>query len=215
MVLGLLPPDDGLVLFGQEPWSGRPERERRRLRRRIQAVPQDPQGSFDPRHTVGTILGEALAVAGERRVSDRRARSVALLDQVGLEESVLRRRPRELSGGQRQRVAIARALAPGPELLVCDEPVSALDVSIQAQILDLLVDLRERLGLAMLFISHDLGVIRQVSDRVAVMRDGRIVEAGEADAVFSAPEHPYTRELLASVPRIDHPRQGSSAVAMA
>jgi peptide/nickel transport system ATP-binding protein len=203
VVLGLLAPDGGQVFFAEEPWSGRPERERRRLRSRIQAVPQDPLGSFDPRHTVGTILGEALAVAGVRRVSDRRTRSAELLEQVGLEASVLRRRPREMSGGQRQRVAIARALASGPELLVCDEPVSALDVSIQAQILDLLVDLRRRLGLAMLFISHDLGVVRQVSDRVAVMKDGRIVESAEVDAVFSEPQHPYTRELLAAVPRVE------------
>ncbi|MCF2527164.1 dipeptide ABC transporter ATP-binding protein [Yinghuangia soli] len=207
MVLGLTEPDAGRVVFGGRPWSGVGERERRPLRRRIQAVQQDPLGSFDPRHPVRRIVGEALGrgsdgervgLAGRR---SRDARVAELLDLVGLPKALLTRRPRELSGGQRQRVAIARALATGPDLIVCDEPVSALDVSVQAQVLDLLADVRAELGVALLFISHDLGVIRHVSDRVAVMKDGRIVETGDGEAVFTAPRAAYTRELLAAIPQ--------------
>jgi peptide/nickel transport system ATP-binding protein len=161
-------------------------------------VYQDALGSFDPRLTVAAILGAAIARAGVPGGRDRRTRALELLDQVGLAANVLRRRPRDLSGGQRQRVGIARALAPGPEVLVCDEPVSALDVSIQAQILDLLTALQHELGVAMLFISHDLGVIHHLSDRILVMKDGRIVEAGDATELFARPQHPYTRELLAA-----------------
>ncbi|MER5646388.1 ABC transporter ATP-binding protein [Streptosporangium sp. NPDC002524] len=201
IALGLLEPDEGVVRLGGEPWSGVPERVRRTRRRRIQAVYQDPLGSFDPRHTVGRVVGEAVALTGARR-EERRRRVAELLDQVGLPVTTLGRYPRELSGGQRQRVAIARALAPSPEVIVCDEPVSALDVSIQAQILDLLADLRRDLAVAMLFISHDLGVIHHVSDRIAVMKDGRIVETGDVADVFAAPAEPYTRELLAAVPTL-------------
>ncbi|GAA0988916.1 ABC transporter ATP-binding protein [Acrocarpospora macrocephala] len=201
IALGLLEPDAGRVLLGGEPWSGVPERDRRARRRRIQAVYQDPLGSFDPRHTVGRILGQAVALTGLPRRA-RPARVAELLDQVGLSATLLGRRPLEMSGGQRQRVAIARALAARPDVIVCDEPVSALDVSIQAQILDLLAALQRDLGVAMLFISHDLGVIRHVSDRIAVMKDGRIVESGDAAEVFESPAHPYTKELLAAVPTL-------------
>ncbi|MFI6581771.1 dipeptide ABC transporter ATP-binding protein [Embleya sp. NPDC050493] len=207
IVLGWERPDAGVVRFRDAPWSELPESARRASRGRIQAVQQDPLGSFDPRYPVARILGEAVAAAGlpgGRLRSTRaahRARVLELLDQVGLSTDLLDRRPRDMSGGQRQRVAIARALAPSPELIVCDEPVSALDVSIQAQILDLLADLRAELGLALLFISHDLGVIRHVSDRILVMKDGRVVESGDAERVFTRPEAPYTRELLAAVPR--------------
>ncbi|MFE7529619.1 dipeptide ABC transporter ATP-binding protein [Kitasatospora sp. NPDC057542] len=202
LVTGMLAPDAGEVLLDGRPWSALPERERRPARPAVQLVHQDPLASFDPRFTVRRILAEALAVAGVARGSERRERAVELLTQVGLGEQHLERRPRGLSGGQRQRVAIARALATGPRLLVCDEPVSALDVSVQAQVLELLARLRAELGLAMLFISHDLAVVRQVSDRVLVMKDGRAVEYGPAERVFRSPEHPYTRQLLAAVPRL-------------
>jgi peptide/nickel transport system ATP-binding protein len=201
IVLGQLEPDTGTVSFAGGPWSGLRERERRGSRHRIQAIYQDPLGSFDPRYRVERIVGEAVAVAGVRRGAARRARVVELLDQVGLPENVLRRRPLELSGGQRQRVAIARALAPEPDLIVCDEPVSALDVSIQAQILDLLAGLQHDLGVALLFISHDLGVIYHISDRIIVMKDGRAVETGDVATVFAHPAQTYTRELLAAIPR--------------
>ncbi|MEV0564564.1 ABC transporter ATP-binding protein [Dactylosporangium sp. NPDC050588] len=202
VALGLLAPDGGEVLLEGRPWSALRERDRRPLRRRIGVVFQDPLSSFDPRHPVERIVAEPLGVIGHPR-RDRRRRVLQLLDQVGLGAAVLDRRPVELSGGQRQRVAIARALAPGPALLVCDEPVSALDVSIQAQVLDLLTDLRAELGVAMLFISHDLGVVHHLSDHVAVMRAGEIVEHGPVDTVFAAPRHPYTRQLLDAVPRLE------------
>ncbi|GAB2825405.1 ABC transporter ATP-binding protein [Actinocorallia aurea] len=201
IVLGLTAPDSGAVTFAGVPWSELPERRRRPLRRRIQAIVQDPLGSFDPRHATGALLGEALALAGVPRAA-RRARAAELLDRVGLPSGIARRRPAELSGGQRQRVAIARALASGPELLVCDEPVSALDVSVQAQILDLLTALRADLSLALLFISHDLGVIQHLSDRVVVMKDAEIVETEETGRLLAAPAHPYSRELFSAVPSL-------------
>ncbi|MCX5209934.1 ABC transporter ATP-binding protein [Kitasatospora sp. NBC_00240] len=200
IVLGLLEPDAGTVRFAGEPWSGVPERRRRAARLRIQAVQQDPLGSFDPRFDVERVVGEAVARAGVPRGRARRARVTELLDRVGLPAALLDRRPTELSGGQRQRVAIARALAPDPDVVVCDEPVSALDVSVQAQILDLLADLQHDLNLALLFISHDLGVVHHVSDRVVVMKGGRVVETGEVTEVFANPAEDYTRELLAAVP---------------
>ncbi|MFC4533129.1 dipeptide ABC transporter ATP-binding protein [Sphaerisporangium dianthi] len=205
IALGLLDPDEGTVMLGERRWSGVREKERRPGRRRIQAVYQDPLGSFDPRHSVERIVGEAVAITGSPR-NRRRARVIELLDQVGLATGLLERRPLEMSGGQRQRVAIARALATGPDVLVCDEPVSALDVSIQAQILDLLATLQRDLAVAMLFISHDLGVIHHVSDRIAVMKDGRIIESGPVAEVFGSPKEPYTKELLAAVPALTSER---------
>lgn len=183
IVLGLLEPDAGEVRLLGEPWSGIPETRRRALRRRLQYIPQDPLSSFDPRYRVGDIIAENLPGSG---VKDRRARLLALLDQVGLSGSVLHRHPRALSGGQRQRVAIARALAAEPDLIVCDEPVSALDIGIQAQILDLLADLQGRLGTALLFISHDWGVIQHLADRVLMFQDGRIVDQGSVADVFGS-----------------------------
>ncbi|GAA1486328.1 dipeptide ABC transporter ATP-binding protein [Brachybacterium fresconis] len=201
IALALTDPTSGRVLLGQRPWSGLPERRRRERRRRIGVVHQDPLGSFDPRWTVGRTIADAVPAATSR--AERVARVDELLVAVGLEPQHAVRHPLTLSGGQRQRVSIARALAPGPEILVLDEPVSALDVSIQAQVLDLLADLQDALGTAYLFISHDLGVVHHLSDRVLVMQGGRIVESGTADEVFFAPEHDYTRELVAALPRPD------------
>ncbi|MCW4384670.1 ABC transporter ATP-binding protein [Salinibacterium sp. SYSU T00001] len=198
LLLGLEEPDSGTVLLDDEPFSDVPERSRRPRRRMLGAVYQDPLSSFDPRHSVRRILLDAVGKGAE---ADRRI--AELLDAVGLPSAVLLRRPLHLSGGQRQRVAIARALAPRPAVIVCDEPVSALDVSVQAQVLDLLDELQREFGLAYLFISHDLGVVQHVSDRIAVMRAGRIVEEGEASEVFASPSHEYTRRLLASSPRLD------------
>ncbi|MEU8193931.1 ABC transporter ATP-binding protein [Microbispora amethystogenes] len=201
IVLAEIVPDAGTVLLDGESWSGLRERDRRSRRSRIQLVDQDPLSSFDPRFTVERVVGEAVPGRMPRR--RRRERAAALLGQVGLDPALLDRVPARLSGGQRQRVAIARALASDPEVLVCDEPVSALDVTVQAQILALLARLRREAGVALLFISHDLGVIRQVCDRVAVMKDGRLVETGAVADVFRAPRAAYTAELLAAVPRLD------------
>ncbi|MFC7944531.1 dipeptide ABC transporter ATP-binding protein [Microbacterium oxydans] len=201
IVLGTLAPDRGEVVFDAKPWSGIPERERRIRRPRIQSISQDPLSSFDPRYDVAAVLGEAIAAGAVPR-ERRRERAEELLTQVGLTGAVLARRPLDLSGGQRQRVAIAKALATNPDVLVCDEPVSALDVSVQAQVLDLLQALQEQLGVSLLFISHDLGVVRHLAHDIVVMRHGRVVESGPADDIFAAPAQPYTRELLAAVPRL-------------
>jgi peptide/nickel transport system ATP-binding protein len=196
IALGLTAPDAGAVTLDGVPWAPLPERQRRPRRSLLGAVYQDALSSFDPRLTVHQILADA---EGDRRPG---ASVTALLDDVGLARDVLDRRPLELSGGQRQRVSIARALAADPAVLICDEPVSALDVSIQAQILDLFDELQRARGLSYLFISHDLGVVQHMSDRIAVMKDGRIVEQGETAAVFAAPAHPYTQALLSAAPRI-------------
>ena len=198
----LVEPDSGSIVFDGTDVSALTAGELQGLRRRIQTVFQDPYTSLNPRMTVGAALSEPLRVHG---IADRRSAEgqvAELLDLVGLSPEVARRLPRELSGGQRQRVAIARALAPRPELLVADEAVSALDVSIQAQILNLLVDLTERLGLTMIFISHQLSVIAHIADTVAVMYLGRIVESGPVSSVFEHPQHPYTAALLAANPEI-------------
>jgi peptide/nickel transport system ATP-binding protein len=202
LVLGLLEPDAGDIRLLGHPWSNQPESARRAKRARVQLIEQDPLSSFDPRYPVERIVGEALGATTARAARLHRARITELLHRVRLDTDILDRRRQQLSGGQRQRVAIARALATEPDVIVCDEPVSALDVSIQARILDLFADLRRELGVALLFISHDLGVIHQISDRVLVMCDGEVVESGSAEDVFRRPVNPYTKTLLAAVPSI-------------
>ena len=206
MVLGLLEPDAGRVEFLGQPWTAAgservTEKQRRLHRRDISVIYQDPLSSFDPRWSVGQILADALDVAGFQ-AGQHAARISQLLDQVRLPAELATRRPLQLSGGQRQRVAIARAIASNPKVIICDEPVSALDVSVQAQVLDLLADLQASLGLAYLFISHDLGVIRHVSDQVLVMRHGKVVESAPVEDLFDNPQHEYTRRLLGAVPRL-------------
>ncbi|MFI5841805.1 dipeptide ABC transporter ATP-binding protein [Catenuloplanes sp. NPDC051500] len=197
LLFGTVAPESGTIEFGGRPWSGVPERRRRPHRRRLQLISQDPLSSFDPRYPVGRIVAEALPGRGARR-----AEVLTLLDRVGLGEEHLDRYPRQLSGGQRQRVAIARALAPRPALIICDEPVSALDVSVQAQVLDLLAELRAQDGTAYLFISHDLGVVHHLADRVLVMHDGAVVEQGPVGDVFHHPKHDYTKALVAALPAL-------------
>jgi len=211
-VLALERPTAGRVwLLGRDVYALAPG-ELRGLRRHAQMVFQDPYGSLDPRRKVGWIVAEPLD-ALERGVSreQRRARIAEVLQSVGMKAGDAERFPHEFSGGQRQRIAIARALITRPDLIVADEAVSALDVSVQAQVLNLFMELRETLGLGYLFISHDLAVVRQVADRLVVMRDGKIVEQGGVEAVFRSPQHPYTRSLIAAVPRIGVPRHPVTA----
>ncbi len=205
-VLQLLRPDAGEVSFQGRELTGERGEGLRLMRREMQVVFQDPYASLNPRMRVEAVVAEPLEVhaIGTRR--SRRERVIELLDTVGLDPDVAGRYPHEFSGGQRQRIGIARALALSPRLIVCDEPVSALDVSIQAQILNLLKDLQRDLGLSYLFISHDLAVVRAVSDRIAVMQAGRIVETGTAEGLYANPSHEYTRTLLAAVP-VPDPRR--------
>lgn len=203
IALSLEQPDSGEILFRGQPWSNASPAAQREIRRHISVVYQDPLSSFDPRWRVSDILYDAIAL-GQPRSNGQSLRdsAVSLLEAVGLGQEHLEQWPARMSGGQRQRVAIARAIATRPELIILDEAVSALDVSVQAQILDLLADLQTQLGVSYLFISHDLGVIHHMSDRVLVMQNGVAVEQGEADEVFYRPRHPYTRKLLNSLPRL-------------
>ncbi|MFT9072192.1 ABC transporter ATP-binding protein [Gluconobacter potus] len=201
-LIGLGTPSSGDVFFEGERISGLSDRALRRWRPRMQMVFQDSSSTFNPRRTIGETLAEPMRIHGRTGIAERIA---TLLEQVGLSSSILSRYPHEFSGGQRQRLNIARALMLGPDLLVADEPTSALDVSVQAQIVNLLRDLRNSLGVACVFISHDLAVVRQMADRIAVMYLGRIVEEGDVLAVLEAPAHPYTRALLNAVPRPDRP----------
>ena len=214
-IVRALAPTSGTILF-TPPDSERVDlaslsrRALRPLRRHVQMIFQDPYSSLDPRMVVGDIIAEPLLVNGFRQRA-RQARVLELLDLVGLPAASMSRYPHAFSGGQRQRVGIARALALNPGLVVLDEPVSALDVSVQAQIVNLLLDLQDRLSLSMLFVAHDLSVVRHVSDRVAVMYAGRIVESARTDALYIAPRHPYTAALLASVPKHDPAQRGQHA----
>jgi peptide/nickel transport system ATP-binding protein/oligopeptide transport system ATP-binding protein len=201
LVVNLLEPTGGTVRLDGVDVTHPGRTARRRLRRRVQIVFQDPHAALDPRMTAHDIVAEPLRIAGRRRQVANRVPE--LFDLVGLGVVHAHRFPHELSGGQRQRVGIARALALDPEVLVLDEPVSALDVSIQAQVLNLLADLQSRLGLAMLFIGHDLAVVRHVADRIAVMHLGRIVETAPTEELFAAAAHPYTQALLSAVPDTD------------
>jgi oligopeptide transport system ATP-binding protein len=203
LLLRLIRPTSGQVMLGDNDITRAKGAHLRMLRRKMQLVFQDPYSSFDPLATIGSSVGEALQVHTDLSRAAREQRTAELLDQVRLPASFARRRPREVSGGQLQRAAIARALATEPELLALDEPLSSLDVATQVQIVDLLGDLQERLGIAYLFISHDLNLVRSLSHTVAVMYLGRIVEEGPVAELFGAAHHPYTQALLSASPSID------------
>ncbi len=213
-VLRLEEPTAGTVRFDGVDLSALKPADLRTLRRRMQIVFQDPFASLNPRRTVGASVAEGLEIHRIVPAANIAARVSALLEEVGLDPTYASRYPHEFSGGQRQRIGIARALAVEPRFVVCDEPVSALDVSVQAQVINLLLDLRERRGLAYLFIAHDLAVVRQIAHRVAVMYLGTIVEVGPARTVISAPRHPYTQALVSAVPDPD-PSSGRSRIVLA
>jgi len=201
-LLKLIPATSGEVLFDGTDILPMNESAFRPLRRQIQLIFQDPFGSLNPRHSIGQIVGEALEIHfPQLNRSQRQDRVAELLRQVGLQPEMAARFPHEFSGGQRQRIGIARALAVEPRFIVCDEPVSALDVSVQAQIVNLLQDLQEQLGLTYLFIAHDLAVVEHISNHVLVMYRGHIVESASADEIYANPQHEYTRKLLAAVPK--------------
>ena len=200
MLLKLIEPTDGSITFDGKDVLTLKGKDLKDFRQRVQAVFQDPYSSLNPMFTVGKIIEEPLAAYKRGNATERRKRVLELMEQVALPQHFYRRYPAELSGGQRQRISIARALALNPDLIVCDEPVSALDVLVQDQILTLLKKLQEELGLSYLFISHDLAVVRLISDYVCVMKDGELVEAASSEEVFTNPRHPYTRKLLASIP---------------
>ena len=211
LILRLIEPDAGTIHFEGRDITHAGGAEMRALRRDMQIVFQDPFSSLNPRMSVGEIITEPLWLKGGMSGAERRARARELLETVGLRAAQAGRYPHEFSGGQRQRIGIARAIAGGPKLLVGDEPVSALDVSIQAQIINLLEDLKDRLALTLIVIAHDLAVIRHMSDRVAVMYLGQIVETAPVEALFAAPRHPYTRALMAAIP-VPVPGAGAARV---
>jgi len=213
VLLGLETPDEGEVTFDGRPLGSLSDPEQRRLRREVQVVFQDPHASLDPRQSVGGILAEPLAVHRLVPRGERRSRGKVLLGEVGLpsDDAVLDRLPRALSGGERQRVALARALASGPRALILDEPVSALDVSVRGQVLNVLLDLRERAGLAMLLIAHDVRLVARLCGRVVVMAGGRVVEEGPTRGVLENPAHTATAELLAAARWLSEPPRAETA----
>jgi oligopeptide/dipeptide ABC transporter ATP-binding protein len=209
LLMALEVPTSGQVRFRGEDVFGRGRKSLKAMRRNIQIVLQDPYTSLNPRMTVGDIVGEPFDIHPEVAPrGDRRRKVQALLDEVGLNPEHINRYPHQFSGGQRQRIGIARGLALEPDIIICDEPVSALDVSVQAQVVNLLEDLQDRLGLSYIFIAHDLSVVRHISDRVAVMYLGRIVEIGDESQIYGHPAMPYTQALLSAVPVPDPTRRG-------
>ncbi|MCR1785701.1 ATP-binding cassette domain-containing protein [Nocardioides carbamazepini] len=215
-VVGLERADAGEVLFDGVPLAGADREMRRSFRRDVQMVFQDPYSSLNPRMTVETIVGEGLDIhRAAASKQGRRDRVVEVLELVGLDATILERFPRSFSGGQRQRIAIARALAVGPRVLVCDEPVSALDVSVQAQVVNLLLDMQQQLGLAVVFVAHDLALVRHLCHEVMVMQHGVVVEDGACADVFDRPRHDYTKSLLAAIPIPDPERDRARRAAAA
>ncbi len=215
LILRLIDPTSGRIIFKGEDITEYGSRKMRPIRRKMQVVFQDPYSSLNPRMTVGEIIEEPLRIHGVGTRAERKKATQDLLEVVGLSPSQIGRYPHEFSGGQRQRIGIARALALRPEFVVCDEPVSALDVSIRSQIINLLKDLQKEFGLTYLFISHDLSVVRHVADRIAVMYLGKIVEMAKRESLYGSPAHPYTRALLESVPIPDPSRRTSLGSAVA
>ena len=203
MLLGLIEPTSGSITFDGRDITHRTAKDRRAMTRDIQVIFQDPYGSLNPRHRVEDIVREPLNIHKIGTPDERRARVNEVMERVALPERYRRSYPHELSGGLRQRVGIATALVVNPKIIVADEPVSALDVSVQAQIMDLLTDLQRATSVGMLFISHDLGVVHEISDRVAVMRHGEIAEHGDVEDIYNAPQHPYTKALLSAILPVD------------
>ena len=212
-LLKLIEPSSGRILVDGTDITALDQRQMFPYRRKMQMIYQDPYASLNPRMTAGDIVGEPLIIHGTADRRERRERVAALFERVGLRQELMSSYPHEFSGGQRQRIGIARALALRPDLLICDEPVSSLDVSMQAQIINLLLDLQERFGLSYLFIAHDLAVVRNISTHVAVMYAGAIVELAPRRTLYTAPRHPYTRALLDAVPRPDPDRPRKRAIA--
>ena len=212
-ILRLLEPTEGSVVFDGVNLLGLSPKEMRKMRRELQVIFQDPYSSLNPRMRVGSIVGEPLIIHKIAKGSEREHRVADLLCKVGLDPSAMKRYPHEFSGGQRQRIGIARALALRPKLIICDEPVSAPDVSVQAQVVNLLMDLQEEFSLTYLFIAHDLSVVEHISDRVAVMYLGKIVEVAEAEVLYRNPQHPYTKALLSAVP-VPDPTAKSERIAL-
>ena len=211
-ILRLLEPTSGEILFRGEDIVKCSEKRLRELRREIQIIFQDPYSSLNPRKTVSDLIGEALLIHGICKTeSEKNERVKSLLNKVGLSSTYLNRYPHEFSGGQRQRIGIARAIALNPKIIVCDESVSALDVSVQAQVLNLLMDLKDELGLSYIFIAHDLSVVKHISDKIGVMYLGQMVEVAPVKEIFQSPRHPYTRALLSALPR-PNPREKSERI---